>query len=130
MAEEEDEGKGLVIQGSDFVLKAFNEASNLFDLYLLKVVNKNKSNEKSEFKLYGYGMSLNTAVQKIIQYRIRKKAAVLKGEGDEGLIKYFKLWCAEKHKLLSLFDLSDEEWKHLTSLKRFNLEDAKKTSKK
>lgn len=127
---EEEVSKGLLIQGSDFALKAFNETSDLFDLYLLRVINKGKANEKLEYKIDGYAMSLNRAVQKIIQYRIRKRAAVLKGPGDEGLIKYFKLWCEEKHKLLSLFDLTPEEWEHLTSLKRFRPEEVKKPRKK
>ena len=128
--EEEEVSKGLLIQGSDFALKAFNETSNLFDLYLLRIVNKGKANEKLEYKIEAYGISLNTAVQKIIQYRIRKRVAVLKGPGDEGLIKYFKLWCEEKHKLLSLFDFTPEEWTQLTSLKRFKLEEVKKPRKK
>jgi hypothetical protein len=65
--DEEGNSRGLLIQGSDFVLRNLDEASNSYDLYLLKVVNKGKENQKYEFKIYGYGMSLGSALHHIIQ---------------------------------------------------------------
>lgn len=120
MIDEESEisSKGLVIQGSDFALKAIDEASYTFDLYFLKVTNKGKENQKYEYKIYGYGYPLIDAIQHIIQYRIRKRKSAFTGKNDSGLIQYFKLWIEEKTKLLKLFDFSEEEWKRLTKVKQ------------
>ena len=79
ISDKESNYRGLIIQGSDFVLKNLDEASNSYDLYLLKVVNKGKENQKYEFKIYGYGMSLGSALLRIIQYRVRKRKGVFKG---------------------------------------------------
>lgn len=126
--DEESNCRGIVIQGSDFVLKNLDEASNYYDLYLLKVVNKGKENQKYEFKIYGYGMSLGSALQRIIQYRVRKRKGVFKGSGDEGLVQYYKIWMEEKAKLLAVFDFTPEEWGKLTQLKRIKIEEIKKTA--
>lgn len=126
--DEEGSGRGLLIQGSDFVLRNLDEASNAYDLYLLKVVNKGKENQKYEFKIYGYGMSLGSALHHIIQYRVRKRKGVFKGNGDEGLIQYYKIWMEEKVKLLSVFDFTPEEWGRLTQLKRVKIEEIKKAA--
>jgi hypothetical protein len=125
MIDEEESGissKGLLIQGSDFVLKAIDEASYAFDLYLLKVVNKGKENQKYGFKIYAYGVELSSAINHIIQYRVRKRQSKFTGKGDEGLVNYYKIWCEEKTKLLKLFDFSEEEWKSLTRIKKATLE--------
>lgn len=126
--DEESNCRGIVIQGSDFVLKNLDEASNSYDLYLLKVVNKGKENQKYEFKIYGYGMSLGAALHRIIQYRVRKRKGVFKGSGDEGLVQYYKIWIEEKAKLLAVFDFTPEEWGKLTQLKRIKIEEIKKTA--
>lgn len=126
--DEEGNSRGLLIQGSDFVLRNLDEASNSYDLYLLKVVNKGKENQKYEFKIYGYGMSLGSALHHIIQYRVRKRKGVFKGNGDEGLIQYYKIWMEEKVKLLSVFDFTPEEWGRLTQLKRVKIEEIKKAA--
>lgn len=126
--DEEGNSRGLLIQGSDFVLRNLDEASNSYDLYLLKVVNKGKENQKYEFKIYGYGMSLGGALHHIIQYRVRKRKGVFKGNGDEGLIQYYKIWMEEKVKLLSMFDFTPEEWGRLTQLKRVKIEEVKKAA--
>lgn len=124
--DEEGSGKGLLIQGSDFVLRNLDEASNFYDLYLLKVVNKGKENQKYEFKIYGYGMTLGSALHHIIQYRVRKRKGVFKGNGDEGIVQYYKIWAEEKAKLLGVFDFTPEEWAKLTRLKRVKIEEIKK----
>lgn len=124
--DEELTGKGIQIQGSDFVLRCLDEASNFYDLYLLKVVNKGKENQKYEYKWYGYGMTLGTALKHIIQYRVRKRKANFKGNGDDGLKQYYQLWFEEKQKLLAVFDFTTEEWNQLTKLKHIKIEEIKK----
>lgn len=124
--DEEGTGRGIQIQGSDFVLRCLDEASNFYDLYLLKVVNKGKENQKYEFKLYGYGMTLGSALQRIIQYRVRKRKGSFKGNGDDGLKQYLQLWLEEKTKLLAVFDFTPEEWAKLTRMKRVKIEEIKK----
>ena len=126
--DKESNYRGLIIQGSDFVLKNLDEASNSYDLYLLKVVNKGKENQKYEFKIYGYGMSLGSALLRIIQYRVRKRKGVFKGSGYEGLVQYYKIWMEEKAKLLAMFDFTPEEWGKLTQLKRVKIEEIKKSA--
>jgi hypothetical protein len=125
--DEEGNSRGFIIQGSDFVLKCLDEASEHYDLYLLKVVNKGKENQKYEFKIYGYGMTIETCMKKIIQYRVRKRKGVFKGDGDDGLVQYYKLWMEEKAKLLAVFDFTQEEWNKLSRLKKVKIEEVKKT---
>ena len=63
----------MIIEGKDFRLTPIDESSKLFDLDLLYVVNKGKSNERTEFRNDGYGLRLNTALEKIVMYRISNK---------------------------------------------------------
>lgn len=62
----------MVIEEEDFRLTPVDEASIRFDLELLHTVNKGKSNERKEFKIYGYGLSLEKAIKSVIMYRIEK----------------------------------------------------------
>lgn len=63
----------MVVEESDFRLIPCNENSSLFDLELIYVVNKGKSNERSEFRNAGYGFTLESAIRKIIMNRIKNK---------------------------------------------------------
>lgn len=63
----------MVIEEQDFKLTPCSEASLRFDLELLYVINKGKSNERSEFKNAGYGLSLESAIRKVAMNRIGKK---------------------------------------------------------
>jgi hypothetical protein len=113
----ESQQKGIIIKGNDFALKSLDEASSLFDLYLAKVVNKGKDNESVEFKIYGYGMPLVSAVKAIIQYRVSNKKSIYAGKGDLSLVEYFNAWVREKNELLALFDLPQESWNDLVKVK-------------
>lgn len=126
LKDEESTNRGCLIQGSDFVLRFLDEGSDSCDLYFLKIVNKGKPNQKYEFKIYGYGMKIENAIKRIIQFRVRKRKGVFKGNGDDGLVEYFKLWCEEKSKLLSVFDFTTEEWNKLTRLKKVKLDEIKR----
>lgn len=63
----------MIIEEKDFKLTPVDNASKVFDLELLYTVNKGKSNERTEFRTEGYGLRLNTAIEKIIMYRISNK---------------------------------------------------------
>ena len=64
-----------IIQGDFFQLIPVNEHSLKFDLKLLyKVGGKNP---REEYKDAGYGLSLETAIKKCIQYAINQKFEVL-----------------------------------------------------
>ena len=63
----------MVIEEHDFKLIPCNESSSLFDLELLYIVNKGKSNERTEFRNSGYGLTLDSAIRKVIMSRIENK---------------------------------------------------------
>ena len=59
----------MVIEESDFKLE-YEENSNKFDLYLLHTINaKDEEKRRDEFKIDGYGVSLESAIKRIINYR-------------------------------------------------------------
>lgn len=65
----------MVIKGEFFQLTPVNEASTQFDLKLLyKIGGKNP---REEYKDAGYGLSLDTAIKKCIQYAISQNHEVL-----------------------------------------------------
>jgi hypothetical protein len=65
----------MVIQGDFYQLIPVNEHSLLFDLKLLyKVKGKNP---REEYKDAGYGLSLESALKKCVQYAISNKFEVL-----------------------------------------------------
>ena len=111
----------IQIQGPEYVIRSSGVS---WDLYLLKVVNKGKENQKFEFKPEGYGLKFETCLMKIISYRTKLRSKSLK-KGDEDLIKYMKIWMEEKTKLLSVLNLNEEEWSALSSLKKIPFEQLK-----
>lgn len=67
----------MVIEGKDYKLE-FDDEHSLFDLYLIKVINaKDAEKRREELVNYGYGMPLEHAIKKIINYRLSKKHDVL-----------------------------------------------------
>lgn len=121
--EEVVSSKGLLIKGSDFVLKAISESSTMFDLYLLKTINEGKENERQEFRVEGYGMSIGHCLTRIIQQRVYKRLPKIITKDDQSLIMYFRLWEAEKQRLLKLFDLSPDDWRMAIKVKKAIIED-------
>lgn len=65
----------MVIQGDFYQITPVNEHSLLFDLKLLYDI-KGK-NPRKEYKDAGYGMSLESAIKKCIQYALSNKFEVL-----------------------------------------------------
>lgn len=67
--------KTMIIQGDFFQLTPSHEHSTQFDLKLLYQI-KGK-NPREEYKDAGYGLSLEAAIKKCIQYAINQKHEVL-----------------------------------------------------
>ena len=111
----------IQIQGPEYVIRS---SGTSWDLYLLKVVNKGKENQKFEFRPEGYGLKFETCLLKIISYRTKLRGKSLK-KGDEDLIKYMKIWMEEKTKLLSVLNLNEKEWSTISSLKKIPFEQLK-----
>lgn len=60
----------MEIVEKDFKLKPIDDASPFFDLELLYTVKPRGGQPRNEFKNFGYGMSLESAIKKIAQYRV------------------------------------------------------------
>lgn len=88
----------MVIEEEDFRLIPCNESSMLFDIELLYTVNKGKSNERTEFRNAGYGISLENAIRKVIMNRIGNKHV----EGTISLEQFLKEFKEEISKIKQL----------------------------
>ena len=60
----------MIIEEKDFRLIHIKDTSNLFDLELLRIVNKGKSTERQEFKNVAYGVTIESAIKYIANARI------------------------------------------------------------
>lgn len=63
----------MIIAEKLFRLESVDENTPRFNLELLYVVNKGKSNERMEFKQCGYGLTLDYAIKKIAHYMVELK---------------------------------------------------------
>lgn len=61
----------MVIEGSFYKITPINEYSQFFDLELLHEIGG--KNPRTEFKVASYGITLESAIQKIINYAVRNK---------------------------------------------------------
>lgn len=64
----------MIIKGNDYVFTPINEISPLYDVDLMKVVNKGKANERQELQKEAYGVPLDYAIRMVVNHRIRSKA--------------------------------------------------------
>lgn len=117
-----DEKPCIQIQGPEYVIRSSGYDISRWDLYLLKVVNKGKENQKYEFKPAGYAMSLESCLKDIINYRTLIRSKSLGKGGDEDIKKLMKIWMEEKTKLLSVLNLNEKEWSVISSLKKIPFE--------
>ena len=124
MSEVEEPKNYIQIKGPDYLIRNTPGISFNWDLYLLKVVNKGKPNEKYEFKSAGYSRRLESCIKDIIAYRTQIRGKKL-SQGDADLMKIMKIWMEEKTKLLSVLDLNEEEWAKVSRLKKIPLEQLK-----
>lgn len=59
----------MVIEEEDFRLVPVSETSPMFDLELLYTIKPKGKEERKEFKVVAYGLSLETALKKVAHYR-------------------------------------------------------------
>lgn len=76
----------MIIEEKDFRLTPVNDSSPLFDLELLHTVKPKGGEPREEFKVAGYGLPLDAAMNRIISYRIQSKH----GDGTIALKKYLE----------------------------------------
>lgn len=89
----------MIIEEKDFKLE-LNEANHKFDLYILHIINaKNPEKRREEFKIEGYGMSLEHALDKVIKTRISRSVSVI------DLKTYVKMYKDEIDKLSEIINL-------------------------
>ena len=60
----------MVIEEKDFRLIPIKDSGNMFDLELLRTVNKGKETERQEFKNVAYGVTIESAMKYIANARI------------------------------------------------------------
>ena len=63
----------MIIEEKDFRLTPVSETSPMFDLELLYTVRPRGKEARQEFKNVAYGISLESALKKVIQYRVSCK---------------------------------------------------------
>ena len=63
----------MILEEHDFKLTPVNESSISFDLELLCKVQPKGKEARFEFKNVAYGISLESALRKVIQYRVSCK---------------------------------------------------------
>jgi succinylglutamate desuccinylase len=90
----------MIIEESDFRLTSIDDNTPIYDLEFLKIINKGKSNERSEFKIEAYGVTLESAIRRIAHYRIAKKQQ----DNSLKLLAYVKRLNSEIKSLLSTID--------------------------
>lgn len=60
----------MIIEEHDYRLTQISDSSPFFDLELLRTVKPKSGETREEFQNAGYGVTLETALHKIINYRI------------------------------------------------------------
>lgn len=63
----------MVIEESDFRLTSVNEYSTKWDLELLYTVRPKGKEARTEFKAVAYGLPLESALKRVINFRISNK---------------------------------------------------------
>lgn len=67
----------MIIKEKDFQLTPVSDSSPVFDLELLYTVRPKGKEARQEFKNVAYGISLESALKKVIQYRISCKHEII-----------------------------------------------------
>lgn len=63
----------MIIEEKDFRLTSISDNSPLFDLELLYTVKPKGKPEREEFKNVAYGIPLDSALQRIVSYRVNNR---------------------------------------------------------
>lgn len=83
----------MIIQGKFYRLTPINEHSPKYDLELLYSIGG--KNPREEFKVVAYGISMESAFERIIHYTINKKL----GEEVITLKQFFNVYKEESNKI-------------------------------
>lgn len=67
----------MIIREKDFQLIPVSDSSPIFDLELLYTVRPKGKEARQEFKNVAYGISLESALKKVIQYRLSLKHEIV-----------------------------------------------------
>lgn len=97
----------MVIQDSDYILTQINEHSPKWDLELLYTIRPKGKEPRQEFKNVGYGMPLEHAVHRIINYRIHNKYP----EGAIQMKDYIKEFRDQVKTLEKIFNIYEKSIK-------------------
>lgn len=81
----------MVIEEKDFRLTPVKDCGDMFDLELLKTINKGKETERQEFKVIAYGVRIESALRYIANARV--------AEGNPGTID-LKTYLQEYRKII------------------------------
>lgn len=87
----------MIIQGETYRLTSINEHSPKYDLELLHSIGG--KNPREEFKVVAYGISMESAFERIIHYAINKKL----GEEVITLKQFFNAYKEESNKIREEF---------------------------
>ena len=63
----------MIIEDIDYRLTQINENSLLWDLELLHTIKPKGKESRQEFKISGYGLTLESAMKKVVAYRIHNR---------------------------------------------------------
>lgn len=88
----------MIIEEDDFRLSQINEHSPKWDLELIHIVRPKGKEPRKEFKVAGYGLPLEGALERIIQHRLHNKHQ----EDAVRLKDYLQDYKDERKKLLEL----------------------------
>lgn len=95
----------LVIKDSDFEMVQV-KTSPFFNLSILTPVNEGKENERSEMKLFGYGMTFEDCLREIVSLKLSRT------EGTFTVSQYVKMYekeVKEIEKLVERIDIKEKE---------------------
>lgn len=62
----------MIIEDKDYRLVQINDSSPFFDLDLLRTINPKGKESREEFQTVAYGITLEDALKKIVNFRINK----------------------------------------------------------
>lgn len=80
----------MVIKESDFILTQLDD-SILWTLELLYTIKPKNKEPYEDFKVRGYGYSLQTAIQKIVLHRVKRKNIEAAKKAKQSWIEYLTL---------------------------------------
>ena len=86
----------MIIEESDFRLENASDFSQFWDLELLYTVKPKSGEVRQEFKNSGYGLTLESAIKRIINYRLSNKKEIYT------LKEYLEEYKAENDKIRRL----------------------------